>query len=506
MTTAIIIHTLINRGNFDELRGNHQTLRSAGLYLELDDYYVLGYLLKYAERFGKYPTYVELEAFITHSKYLHELGPERRDAAARRCLELSEAGLPVLEGSMAQLLEDFTVTGRAAMYASAFKLAHRGLTAKGEIPGTEKCPSLTEADRIPAVLKYLDKVRSGDFTLPPSAPEGAWRENAELGADALIDGLKDSIRDRSYTGFRHIDEAVAIGPGQPIKFVGILAFTNHCKSTVMRSMAYNMARSGKRILFIAREDSALNTWTQLSFLHSYARPDIAIPDINVWRNQPQKITPEQQDNLRLLVDDLQYGQSVPGEIVVTTHATWSQIAQELEVGLNGKHFDVLMIDYLAHLDTGMSGPKMHDEYKRLFKAAQKLAIDYKGGRGLVVVTPLQSNKTGMAAADQAEGNDWGIYTDLGAVEQYTDAARDMDLVIGVWHKDLLKTHGMIKVSCMKSRENFFQPHFLTIDRRTRMVMDLPGGPKSDMDRITTYRDMAEEAALTPEEIRIQTGG
>lgn len=494
METSTLIHTLIARGDYDQLRGAHQTLRQAASAIQDEDRYLLSVTLDYAERYLRYPSYQELEAYLTNSPHMDGRLPV--DVMALRCKELAGTA-EAHQGSMAQVLDDYTYAGRCAHYVHGFQKAAAIVTMGTEGDPRRKQRDLKGPDD---AMEFIREHASGDFTVPSSAPEGAWRANADLGAEALIDGLNDTIKARCYTGFKHIDDAVAIGPKHSIKYIGILGFTNHGKSMLLRSMIYNMAKAGKRVLFVAREDTALNTWTQLSFLHSYERRDLHIPPVNVWRNQPQKVTKQEQDNLVLLVDDLQHGSSVPGEIVVKTLAKWPDIVQELEVGLNGKPYDVLALDYLAHLDTGLTGPKMHDEYKRLFKQAQKIAIDYKSGRGLVVITPLQANKAGMKAADDAEDEDWGIYPDLGSVEQYTDSVRDMDLVISLWHKGELKDRNMMKLACLKSRENFFEPHFVRIDRRTRMVMDLPGHPKSNVQMISTYHAEAEEAALTPEEL------
>jgi len=502
----LLINTLITRGKYEELRGYHHTIRVAAIYIalcsdnEYDRHLVIA-VLEYAERYGEYPTYDQLEEFVTSSPHRETGTGNIGDMLGMRCREIADAKIAVHQGSWRQMMDAVCVTGRSAMYVQALQRAMAIISAGASVPGAKlKDPDPLPADRVAAALKYFDEVRAGDFTVPPSSPEGAWRENADLSADALIDGLKDTIRDRCYTGFKHIDDVVTIGPKQPVRYIGILGFTNHGKSMLLRTMVYNMAKAGKRILFIAREDSALNTWTQLSFLHSYSRRDLHLPPVNVWRNQPHKVTAEEQDDLRVLIDDLQHGKSVPGEIVVKTLGKWAEVLQELEVGHNGKPYDVLALDYLAHLDTGMTGPKMHEEYKRLFKEAQKLAIDYKGGRGLVVITPLQANKAGMKAADEEEEDKWGIYPDLGSVEQYTDAARDMDLIISVWHKGALKDTATMKLACLKSRENLFNPHFVRIDRRTRMVMDLPGHAKSDVHMISAYHAEADEAQLTTEEV------
>lgn len=145
--------------------------------------------------------------------------------------------------------------------------------------------------------RYIQQEREKDPTLPFQVPQGPWREKADEGANVLIEGLQDTIRERVYTGFKHIDSVVTIGPKQSVKYIGILGFSNHGKSMVLRQMAYNMATSGKRILYVPREDSPRNTWLQLSFLHAWTRPDLDIPSVNVWRNQPEKVTKEQVDNL-----------------------------------------------------------------------------------------------------------------------------------------------------------------------------------------------------------------
>ena len=499
MTTADMIHTLISRGDYDALRGFHQTLRSAAICLNEDqDKPLFCLLLDYAERYNMYPSYAQLEAYILNSR--HVGGKLNHDLLALRLKELAKTqdATAIHAGSWTQIMDDYTHAGRTAYHRAG--LLHALQILVGGVLGDPKMKTKNMAGP-DDMMRFLMENAAKDFTLPSVAPEGAWRENADLSADAMIDGLKDSIKSRCYTGFKHIDEALAIGPQQTIRYVGILGFSNHGKSTLLRTMAYSMAKSGKRILYIAREDSALNTWGQLSFLHSYQRPDLNLPAASVWKSQPQRVTAEHLDNLRLLIDDLQHGTSVPGEIVVKTCPTWAEIIRELEVGLNGKPYDVLMVDYLVHLDVGVTGQKMHDEIKGIFKKAQSLSLDYKGGRGLVVITPIQSNKAGMKAADELEGAEWGVYPDLGSVEMYTDAARDLDLIIGCWHKGTLRNQDIFKLSCIKSRERFFEPHFVQIDRRTRMVSDLPGGPKCDVGQISTYRSEAMDATITKEELR-----
>jgi len=150
------------------------------------------------------------------------------------------------------------------------------------------------------------------------------------------------------------------------------------------------------LLVVAREEDALNTWMQFSWLHAHTRPDLDIPGINTWKTRPKSVTPKQWDDLAILLDDIQSGNSIKGEIKVVTHARWADIVAEVNNGIEGKPYDVLVVDYIQHLETLKQPP--HDEIKAIFKAGQALSRDYHGGRGLVVISPLQSNKTSMDKA------------------------------------------------------------------------------------------------------------
>jgi hypothetical protein len=506
ISTELLLHTLITRGNYDELRGFHETISEAVRHMRDDDTPHDGTLLyvalKYAEHYLKYPTYRELEEFVFSSPHL-DSKIDGAGMVAKRCRELSEASISAHQGSWCQILDDYTVAARQMMYVRAMKTAIGCISVRADLPTAngKPAPALTDAERVTAALKYLDEVRRKDFTLPPSSPEGSWKENADLSADALIDGLRDTMKERCYTGLRHVDHAVTIGPRMENRCVAIQGYTHHGKSLVMRTLAYNMAAAGKRVLYVALEESALNCWTRLSFLHAYRKPELDIPSATIWQHAQKRITPEHEENLRLLIDDLKFGKSVTGDIVVVTMNKWADVVRELETGHNGKPYDACFIDYIAHFSTGQTGQCEKDEIRSIFKAAQSLTQVYRGGRGLVIVHALQANKAGMKAADEEEGEDWGVYAD-GSIEQFTDAGRDADLIIGVWSKGLLKDQGVVKLSCLKNRGGArrFAPHFARIDARTGMIYDLAGGPKSDISMISTYKRAEEEAALSPRDI------
>lgn len=122
------------------------------------------------------------------------------------------------------------------------------------------------------------------------------------------------------------------------------------------------------------------------------------------------------------------------------------------------------MDYIGHLDvTGRTSDNL-EEKKKIFRAAQTLALDWRDGRGLLVISPMQANKTSVEKAGEREGKEYGSFSgNYGAVEYFTSAAQDAHLLIGVFQSPEFRKEGVVKISCMKSRGAYFDPFFVKID-------------------------------------------
>jgi archaellum biogenesis ATPase FlaH len=305
---------------------------------------------------------------------------------------------------------------------------------------------------------YVEHMASGIIIdTRPKPVEGSLKDNAALIGDTLIKGLQDRAASRCFTGLKHIDKKCAIGPKDSLKYIGILGFSNHGKSMLLRQIAYNQMLAGKRILYISREDNVGNTWAQLAFLHAYSMPKLDIPDYDTWDLNPLAISEAHKTNLKTLMTDIEKGKTLPGDISVYSHGTWPKIMEELDRGYDRQPYDVLMIDYLAHLDPESKRVgDQNTDILGLFKKAQGLCQDYWNQRGLVIFTALQANKDGQIKAAALEGEDWGTYSEISAIEMFTSAGRDMDMIIGTWSSDLLRKHKMLKICCAKSRNARFE--------------------------------------------------
>jgi len=131
----------------------------------------------------------------------------------------------------------------------------------------------------------------------------------------------------------------------------------------------------------------------------------------------------------------------------------------------------------AHLDT----PGERDQregIRGVYRKAQALSLDYERGRGLVVMTPVQANKTAeKIAAEPEPPMEKGIYRrgDIGAIEWHTDAGRDMDAIIGIWSGEDFAEQGLARISCIKSRQLFFAPFFMKIDEASQKMTYVSNG-------------------------------
>jgi hypothetical protein len=261
-----------------------------------------------------------------------------------------------------------------------------------------------------------------------------------------------------------------IGPDNPIKFIGLLGFSNHRKSTLLFTFAFNAAMAGHKVMVVPRECSVEDVWMRFCWLYA-AQKGLAdqLPDIDkaLDNNYARR---EHRDLIRSLKQQMtEDGFNVD---VVST-GEWQTIRGRLENYVD-RPYDMLCVDYMAHLNTpGVSGSHQRDAIVGIFHDAQALSQDYNEGRGLAVVTPLQANKAGEAEVRKPDAVlERGIYRDLGAVDWYTDAGRDMDAVIGIWSGDGLQEHNLAVISCVKSRSRFFRPFYMCIDPKTQMMSEV----------------------------------
>jgi hypothetical protein len=300
--------------------------------------------------------------------------------------------------------------------------------------------------------------------------DGDWVENADNISQELDTQLLTQTETRIKTLYTDIDENLVIGK-KDLRWIGILGYTNHGKSTFLYSLLYNMARSGHNILLIPREISVAKVWIKLTWLHSKWFPDMPLCSYDTWGLKPHLVTDEDRATKDFLFNDLKSRRHMAGSIDVKKMSTWEDIEEYVKDNQSKKHYDVIALDYAEHLDvTPARGQSKYDAQNEMFRRIQMFGQDFNGGEGMCIITPLQTNKHGMEVINKKDGELWGVYepSDLGAVDYFTQVAHDMDIVIGVWkHSD-----DVMIISCPKARGKYFPPFTVGLDSaKSRYVFE-----------------------------------
>jgi hypothetical protein len=295
--------------------------------------------------------------------------------------------------------------------------------------------------------------------------EGDIHTNLTSISIGLDEALDNPHAGRLFTGFRNIDDAVLVGIDA--RYIGILGYVNGGKSTFTRSLLYNFAQQGANVLYIPREQTCRKASEQFLWLHADAigRGD-ELPSLFNWRARPEYVTAQQQQVRDEVFQDFANRISIQGSIDVIGCATMADVIAHYETHKRRKGYNVVCIDYLVHLAVTTKDDKLG--HAQDFARFQALSQD----ENIVCVTPLQANRAGFKAADEAEGAEWGIFQSTNAVEQYSAATQGMDLVVGVWYRGWIKDQNRMRLAPLKMRDGVpMERAELFVDVNTRRVRD-----------------------------------
>jgi hypothetical protein len=301
-------------------------------------------------------------------------------------------------------------------------------------------------------------VRSGAKVL-----QGDVTANLDAVSAGLDEMLRPKLGARLLTGIKEIDAGMVIGP-EFTKYIGVLGYLGSGKSTFLKSLILSFVRQGANILLCPREESPEAAMSHLIWCHAFDSKIPNLPSLLDWACN-QNIGIEEQTAKDAAIEAWK---SLPGSIEVIKAESLAEILEHYETHRERKGYSVLAVDYVAHLKVQKQrGESEQDAHKRDFETLQALSINEK----LVILTPLQSNRSGFEAAKALDGDEYGTFADCNAVEYYSSASQGMDCVIGCfYHGEIKKANGMI-ISCPKPPRSGkgFDPVDLFVDPVTRRV-------------------------------------
>lgn len=322
-------------------------------------------------------------------------------------------------------------------------------------------------------LRYIHKVEGIGMFLDDSDFTGGdlAGEIVPIVADSVLqaaNGYGNAIQTLTP-----IDRAMSIGPESTLRLIELAGYTNQRKSTLAFTLAFQAAVQGYKVCFVALEGGIENAGIRFAYLWAYhTNRELLLPRL-ADAMKTQYATREHSDIIRGMEEEMR---EAGIRIDVRDASDWGSIKACVNSHLNDP-YDALFIDYLAHVKVpGARLSERVESINALFKEAQLLSLKYERGnkrKGLVVFTPVQvGKKSEKVAADVDAPLGKGIYPlgDIGIIDWYTDAGRDADAIIGCWSGDVFRERGLVRISCVKSKQEDFQPFFMRVDPHTQMMV------------------------------------
>lgn len=271
----------------------------------------------------------------------------------------------------------------------------------------------------------------------------------------------------------------------------VAAYVAQGKTTFVANMAYNGIFQGLNGLFISMEMSFAEMRDMFYVLHT-SNPD--------WHNHPKYrkyagkisyedvmyglLADEEQEFFEYASDDFnkrnELGELIlyqPPEALTPSSLEMVIYDYDIELSEEGKSLDFVVIDYVGLMiqDKDKSYGDYNTDLNNIIKRLKNLAMTFKDGRGLRVISPFQVNREGWKKAVKNDG----IY-DLTALSNANEAERASDGIITLFMTDEMKRSGTAKVTNLKHRKGaVFMPFDLAIDFSSRKVMDFISKGHSD---------------------------
>jgi hypothetical protein len=273
--------------------------------------------------------------------------------------------------------------------------------------------------------------------------------------------------DRILTGFPHIDNHLVITK-KSNQFIGIMGFMNDGKSTLLLTMLYNMACLGKNIILWVKEADPMMVWVRLAFLHSYRyRDEFELPSIQSF--QDKSASQEDLANLNRILVDIENRVGIPGLFDVKCLTDWDTLVAHLNANQKNNQYDVCGIDYLTRLEIPGGDPANFDKnIVGYIHKAFDLSRNFDEGRGLIVASPVQINRTGYKDAKKKKEGE--KKHDVTSINQHSDFFRDMDFIISIFSDEIMKRAGDLLIETQKVRDGVYPPSArVRIDENSRYV-------------------------------------
>jgi hypothetical protein len=270
---------------------------------------------------------------------------------------------------------------------------------------------------------------------------------------------------------------------------GVLGFTAQRKSGVVRTIGYNAAFSGFRVLHIPLESDYYEEETVYAVMHAQYH----------CNDNEHSISKTRVDRALLSDADkaLFFGKVIPDyQAKVAKNITvyspgisrnWADVRAIIERETDKDPVDLVIIDYLTMLSTPGARDDIADKMA-IIQDAKRLAMTANDGKGLCIVTPVQGNRKGYDDAGEHDGA-WSTT----GISKYSELDKSLDNCFYVYFDDEMNRQNRMKMGSCKTRRSFNIPAtFVSVDAGSgRVSSDV--GLKSVAPYVSRYVSSARAA-------------
>ena len=436
---------------------------------------LLDWILSYDKKYGRCPDAKQVLDFVTLLDNEGKNSVNRDECAAelQSMKEYAEGQGADLPTDVPSLIES---TVRAAWEHFHGWLAgeyHARVYGKRDVKEGGSTRKATPADAIVWMRQMWATRDLRDFAPQPSGSLQDLSGDVEAEIERMASGEEDA--ERIKFGFAPLDREIHISKRRR-PFIGIMGFANDGKTTVLLTMLYNMAMQGRSVCLFSKEHTASETGLYFAFLHShsdfYRRQKNDLPSMKEFEDG--LATREDKDFLIGIWRDMVSGKNFPGRVEIQPLTDWDSLVGHLTHNHKKNRYDVAGVDYLTRIDIPGGNIRFRKEdVKNTIGQAQRLTRDFDGGRGIVLISPIQINRAGYIAAKKKKEGE--ARHDMTSVSEYSEFYQDMDVLVSLFSNSEMRLKREILLETQKVRKSGVRPTAtLWIDPRSDMVTDTPG--------------------------------
>jgi len=442
--------------------------------------HILAFVGSLVDRTGSAPEFALVKQ---HYADLGVSGDRVAFGATIRLTEVETAGLPLptvteFAHHVDQFRETILTDHIGVLLQQATTIITTGLTPKPGPKNWKPQPLKGAA----AALAYLqqgmnalsEQFQGGDI-------EGTLRDLSQT--FSRYEARLGTVTEGVLTGYHEIDSVHnGIKPGE---LALLLGYTGQMKSTWLWNIIYHAAIwYGKNCVVYSMEMSAKALQDTFLVMHCQHRKFEAqfgaMLTITYDRLQKGLLTPKELDVVHAAIEDMAtnpaYGQILykepESDQTVGQIKAWAEAKDQSVCQI-----DLLGIDYLALVNPTSGGQSMRESAiaNLTMREAKQMAMTFRGGRGVAVVSPFQSNRKGYQEAIKASGR-----YELPALAWAPEAEKSADLVYSVFLNEQLRANNQLQVGNLKARDRrlIVDPITLMADPNLRLIEDFdPYNPR-----------------------------